>query len=106
MQLDAIKKMCRRDYESAIGIMHKQTTPEASAIPLAKLMVEKIKKLCSLKDKIRDTDQCIWDFDWEHLWNELASTAPTLLQFYKQLFSGASKTFNLFCHFYGHQMEI
>jgi len=95
--------MCRRENESAIGTMHKQTTPEASA--LYHKPAEEIKKLCSLKDKsaFRDTDQFMRDFDWEPLWNELASTAPTLLQFCKQLFSGTS---NLFCHFYGHQMEI
>jgi len=51
MRQDAIKQICRREYESAIGTMHQQITPEASAIPLAKLVVEKIKKLCSLKDK-------------------------------------------------------
>ena len=64
MRQDAIKQMCRRECESALGTKHKQMVPEASAIPLAKLVVEEIKNLCSLKDKgvFRDTDQCVRDF--------------------------------------------
>ena len=61
--------------------MHKQATPQGSAIPLAKVTVEEIQQLCSLHTKsvFMDTDQqCIRDFKWEPLWLELASTAPTL----------------------------
>ena len=86
--------MCRREYQCAIGNLHKQATPQDSAIPLVKVIVEEIKQLCSLQQRsvFRDTDQqCIRNFKWEHLWHELASTAPTLLTFYKQLFTGAPK---------------
>ena len=54
----------------------------------------------------QDINQFIHDFDWEPLWLELASATHTLLQFYRQLLSGASKTLDLFCHFYGHKMAI
>ena len=88
-----IKKVYRREYSYAMNNLQKQFPPETSVEAPAKIIMNEIKELCSLKDKsvFRNKDQGIRDFKWESLWVELASKAPTLLQLYRQLFRGASK---------------
>ena len=62
-------------------------------IALAKTMMSEIETMRSMKDTsvFRDTDQAMQHFNWENLWLELVSKAPTLLHLYRQLFRGAPK---------------
>ena len=59
----------------------------------AKIVMKEIQKLCLLKDKsaFRELNEGVRKFNWDILWLELAHKAPTLLQFYRQLFRGAPK---------------
>lgn len=74
--------------------LQKHVPPETAVVTPAKVMLNETKGLCSLKGKsvFRDKDQSIRDLEWESLWVKLASTTPSLLQLYQQLFKGAPKS--------------
>lgn len=74
--------MFRREYEPAIDNLYKQAIPEASVIPLVKVLVEEVKQLCSLQDKriFQDTDECMHDFGSTSLaWIGFNSTLPLVV---------------------------
>ena len=71
--------------------LQKKIQPETMVVPVAKAVMSEIERMCSMKDAsvFRDTDQAVQNFNWENLWLELVSKAPTILHLYRQLFRGA-----------------
>ena len=67
--------------------------PQETAKVSAKIVMKEIQEMCSLKDgsAFRELNEGVQKFNWDILWIELARKAPTLLQFYRQLFRGAPK---------------
>jgi len=89
----AIKQVSREEYPSAVKSIQKKVEPEQLVREPIKTMMSEIERICSTKDAsvFRDNDKALMHFNWESLWSELASKAPTLLHMYRKLFRGADK---------------
>jgi len=86
-----IKQVYRREYGRASKLLQEEMTPEESAHNFARLLMVEVKDMCHLGSIFRNTSSAIYDFDWDIIWSELQSKAPTLLLFYRHMFRGASK---------------
>ena len=67
--------------------------PEQMGIAHAKLLIKEIENL-SKEDSnscLQNTEDVLRSFEWELVWYELESKAPTLLNFFHLLFRGAPK---------------
>jgi len=73
--------------------MQKKVNPEQIVAEPVKIVMAEIEKLCSTKETsvFRYANEMVKNFNWDSLWSELASMAPTLLHLYRRLFRGASK---------------
>jgi len=86
-----IKQVYRREYGRATKLLQKEMTPQESAHNFAQLLMVEVKDMCHLDSIFRNTSSAIQEFNWDIVWTELQSKAPTLLQFYRHMFRGASK---------------
>ena len=67
--------------------------PEQMGIAYAKMLIKEIKSL-SKKDSnscLQNTEDVLHSFEWDFVWYELESKAPTMLNFFRLLFRGAPK---------------
>lgn len=89
----AIKQVSREEYPSAVKSIQKKVEPEKLVAEPVKTIMGEIETICSTKNAsvFRDNDKALTHFNWESLWSELASKAPTLLHMYRKLFRGAGK---------------
>ena len=83
--------MYGREYGRANKLLNLEMTPKESACNFAQLLMGEIKDLCHLDSIFHNTSSAIHNFSWGIVWNELQSKTPTLLQFYRHMFRGASK---------------
>ena len=65
--------------------------PDDSASNFARLRMGEIKDMSHLDSIFYNTTSALHNFTWDVVWDELKSKAPTLLQFYRHMFRGASK---------------
>ena len=73
--------------------LHSFLPPEQMGITHAKVLIKEIEGL-SKKDPnscLQDTEDALHSFEWDLVWHELESKAPTMLHFFRLLFRGAPK---------------